>query len=143
MVRARRIGSKVKLDVFRDGKPLEIEAELAPTPRSPRELVDYHNTRFEFKARDLLFQDRVQRELPADQKGALITTVEEGGWAALARLYRGDIVLAVDGQPVQSVKELRERMKQVEETKPARVVFFVRRGLSTTFLELEPLWPAK
>jgi serine protease Do len=143
MVRERSIGNKVKLDLVRDGKPQVIEAELTASPRSTRELVEYHNTRFEFRARELMFQDRVQQELPADQKGALITAVDQGGWAALARLHRGDIVLAVDGQPVQTVKELRERMRQIEQTKPARVVFFVRRGVYTTFLELEPLWPAK
>jgi serine protease Do len=143
MVRAHRIGSKVKLDVIRDGKPLTIEAELAASPRSTRELVEYHNTRFEFRARELMFQDRVQQELPAEQKGALITVVESGGWAALARLRAHDIVLAVDGHPIQSVKDLREQMKHVEDTRPARVVFFVRRGVYTTFLELEPLWPAK
>ena len=33
-------------------------------------------------------------------------------------------MLAVDGQPVQTVKDLRERMRQIEQTKPPRVVFF-------------------
>jgi serine protease Do len=140
MVRRHRIGSKVKLDVVRDGKPLTVEVELAASPRSARELVDYHNTRFEFRARDLMFQDRLAQELPPDQKGALVTVVESGGWAALARLHAYDVLLAVDGQPIKSVADLRARMKEVEESKPSRVVFFVRRGVHTMFLELEPAW---
>lgn len=143
MVRARRIGNKVKLDLLRDGKPQTVEVELAATPKSTRELTEYHNILFEFKARDLVFQDRVQHELDPGQKGALITVVEAGGWAALARLVRGDIILAVDDKPVQNLADLRGRMKQIEETKPARLVFFVRRGVHTLFLELEPAWVTK
>ena len=143
MVRRHRIGSKVKIDLIRDGKPMTLEVTLAASPRSTREMVEYQNIRFEFRARDLVFQDRVNQELPSDQKGALITLVERGGWAALASLKVNDIVLAVDNKPIKSVADLREAMKEIESTKPARVVFFVRRGLFTTFLELEPAWPAE
>jgi serine protease Do len=143
MVRRHRIGSKVKLELIREGKPMTLEVALAASPRSTREMVEYQNTRFEFRARDLVFQDRVNQELPSDQKGALITLVDRGGWAALARLHVNDIVLAVDGKPIKTVADLRETMKEIESIKPPRVVFFVRRGLHTTFLELEPAWPAK
>jgi serine protease Do len=143
MVRRHRIGSKVKIDLIRDGKPMNLEVTLAATPRSTREMVEYHNTRFDFRARDLVFQDRVNQELPTDQKGALVTAVDRGGWAALARLRISDIVLAVDGKPVKTVADLRNTMKEIESTRPPRVVFFVRRGVHTSFLELEPAWPAK
>ncbi len=142
-IRQYRIGAKYKLEVVRAGKPMTIEVELAPTPGATRQIVEYHNTHFEFKARDIQFQDRVQRELEPTQTGALVTTVEGGGWAALARLRPGDLVLAVDGKPVANVADLREQMKRVEQTKPARVVVFVRRGIHTHFVELEPIWPTK
>jgi serine protease Do len=143
MVRRYRIGDKVKVDVVRDGKPLAVEVELAPSPKATRQLVEYHNTQFDFRARDIVFQDRVQQELPLDQKGALIMDVDRGGWASLAHLSPNDIVLAVDGHPIQNVEDLKEQMKKIAETKPKRVVFFVRHRIHTRFLELEPDWSAK
>jgi S1-C subfamily serine protease len=143
MVRKYKVGSRVKLEIVRSGKPLTLEAELAPSPRSTREFVEYRNSEFEFQARDLTFQDRVQYQLSKDQTGALITGVDRGGWAALARLDVGDIVLSVDGHAVEKTAALSQQMKQIADTKPERVVFFIRRGIHTLFLELEPAWPAK
>jgi serine protease Do len=143
LVRRYKVGAKVKLDIVRDGKPINVDVELAASPRSTRELVEYRNTQFEFEARDVTFQDRLQQEFPKDQRGALITAVEDGGWAALARLRVNDLVLSVDGHTIQKAADLREQMQRVARTKPERVVFFVRRGVHTMFLELEPAWPAK
>ena len=140
MVRQYPVGAKVKLEGVRDAKPLALEVELPASPRSTRELREYNNRQFDFSARDLTFQDRVQQALDKEQDGALITGVESGGWAALAHMAVGDIVLAVDGQPIVSAAALEERMKKLAETRPTRVVFFVRRGAQTLFLELEPAW---
>lgn len=143
MVRRQRIGNKVKLDLVRAGKEMTIEVELAASPRSSREVAEYRNTLFEFRVRDLILQDKTQQELPPDQKGTLVTQVDTGGWAALARLRVNDILLAVDGNPVRTVKELRSEMQRIEKSKPTRVVFFVQRGVQTQYLELEPTWPGR
>jgi serine protease Do len=143
LIRQYRIGSKVKLEGLRQSQPLVVEVELEATPRSTRQVGEYRDTRFEFRARDLIFQDRVLRELPPDQKGAVVTAVDNGGWAALGQLRVGDLVLAVDGQPVHTVADLRRHLQEVEKARPATVVFFVRRDVHTLFVELEPAWPAK
>jgi serine protease Do len=140
MVRQYPVGARVKLHGSRDGKPLSVEVELPASPRSIRELEEYNDRHFDFTARDLTFQDRVQRALDVSQEGALVTGVQSGGWAALAHMAVGDIVLAVDGQPVASAAALEERMRQLAAARPERVVFFVRRGPQTLFLELEPAW---
>lgn len=139
-VRQYPVGARVKLEGSRDGKPLLVDVELPASPRSTRELEEYNDRQFDFSARDLTFQDRVQRALDMAQAGALITGVQSGGWAALAHMAVGDIVLAVDGQSIASSAVLEERMKALAAARPARVVFFVRRGAQTLFLELEPAW---
>jgi serine protease Do len=143
MVRRYRVGSNVKLELVRNGMPLSMEVELAASPKATRQLVEYHNSQFDFRARDIVFQDRVQQQLSPGQKGALITEVDRGGWAALAHLSADDIVLGVDGHPVQNVADLKDRMKDITKAKPEQVVFFVRRGVHTRFVELEPDWTAK
>jgi serine protease Do len=45
-------------------------------------------------------------------KGAIIASVQPDGPAAKAGLRRGDVVTAVDGQPVQSMRRLRLRIAQ-------------------------------
>ena len=48
--------------------------------------------------------------------------------------------MALDGKRISTVAELEKMLKQFRETKPRRVVFFVRRGIHTCYLELEPKW---
>jgi serine protease Do len=140
MVRQYPVGAKVKLDVVRDGKPKVVEVTLAASPPSTRELAEYRDPHFEFTARDLTFQDRVQKKLAGAVRGALITGVENGGWAALAHLAVGDIVQSVDSAVVVDAATLQTRMAAIHEKKPTRVVFFVKRGVHTLFVELEPDW---
>jgi serine protease Do len=140
MVRQRDIGAKVKLDIVRDGRPQVVEVELAPSPSSTRELVEYHDAHFEFSARDLAFEDRQDPALEKEQRGALVTEVESGGWAALAHLAVGDLLLSVDGKAIDTAAGLEERMNAIAQARPSHVVFLVRRGVHTLFLELEPAW---
>jgi len=142
MVRQYRVGRRVKLEGVRDGSPLTVEIELAPSPKSTRELPEYRDPQFDFSARDLTFQDVLREELDPGQSGALITRVESGGWGALAHMAVDDIVLAVDGAKIATASDLEVRMKRIAKDKPSRVVFFVRRGVRTLFLELEPAWTA-
>jgi serine protease Do len=140
MVRQYAVGAKVKVDVVRDGKPMNVEVTLAASPQSTRELAEYRDPHFEFTARDITFQDRVQQKLGGAVQGALIAGVENGGWAALAHLAVGDIVQSVDGASIADAAALQARMASIHEKKPTRVVFFVRRGVHTLFVELEPDW---
>jgi serine protease Do len=135
------VGSKVRLEGVREGSPLRVEVELVASPPSPRELLEYRDAEFEFAARDLTVQDRLQATMDRQQVGALITRVEAGGWAAVARLGVGDVVLAVDGDPVDGAAALKARMERIASARPARVVFFVMRGVQTRFVELTPAWP--
>jgi S1-C subfamily serine protease len=76
------------------------------------------------------------------QAGALVTRVEGGGWAALAHLAVGDVVLAVDGERIADAAAMGARMRRLAAARAPRVVFFVMRGVQTLFVELEPAWPA-
>jgi serine protease Do len=140
MVRQYAVGKTVKLDVVRDGKAMVVDIVLAPSPQSSRELSEYRDPHFEFTARDITFQDKVQQKLEGGVQGPIIIGVEMGGWAALAHLAVGDIVQSVDGDSVVDAAALQTRMKAIEEKKPTRVVFFVRRGVHTLFVEIEPDW---
>jgi S1-C subfamily serine protease len=142
LLRAYAVGSKVRLEGVRDGAPLAVQAELVASAPSPRELAEYRDGQFDFSARDLTVQDRLQAMLDRRQAGALVTRVETGGWAAVAHLGVGDVILAVDGAPVDGVTALRTQMERVAGARASHVVFLVLRGVQTRFLELMPAWPS-
>jgi len=140
LLRAYKPGSKAVLAVLRDGKPMDLTVTLKEAPRLENELRVYEDVALEFRARDISYLDRVKRRWPKETTGALVSQVDAGGWASVGGLRTDDLVLAVDGKTVRDVKELEKELKPMKEKKPAEVVFFVRRGVQTAFVEVQPTW---
>ena len=143
MVRQYKIGTTAKLTVQRGADKLSLPVELVRSPKLEREMKKYRDDDFEFTARDMTFFDKVREEWPQERRGALVTEVKEGGWAALGRLANGDIITAIDGTPVTDVGSLKEKMKRVVAEKHPTVVLRVERGVHTVYLELEPKWDGR
>jgi S1-C subfamily serine protease len=142
MIRQYKIGSTVRLAVVREGEPQQIAVKLDASPRLPREMKKYEDPNFEFRVRDVSAADQAERLLPEGQPGVLVEAVSEGGWAALAHLADGDLLLAIDGAAVTDVEAVQQRMQRIAEIKPPAVVFKVQRGIRTLFVELQGGWPA-
>jgi serine protease Do len=140
LLRAYQPGSKAVLAVLRDGKPIELTVTLKEAPRVENELRVYEDVSLEFRARDISYLDRVKHRWPQDTSGALVSQVDAGGWASVGGLRAEDLVLAVDGRTVRDVKELEQVLRPMKDKKPGDVVFFVRRGVQTLFVELQPKW---
>ena len=140
MIRQRKIGSELELTVMRGGKQQVVKAVLETSQPAAREMKKYRSDDFEFSARALCFDDRVRQKLKEGQPGAYVEAVTEGGWAALAHLAVGDLVLAVDGQATPDVEALEGVMGKVSAKKPGSVVFHVKRGIHELYVELKPKW---
>src|SRR3954449_8644288 len=142
MLRQRKIGAEVTLDVVRppeqDPTQLKVKLEAPPTPAS--ELKRYRDDDFEFTAREMSFDDRVNNKLDESLRGVVIEKVEPASWAQVAHVTTGDILISVDGKPTPDAGAIETVMKSVKQKKQKHVVFFVRRGIHTMFLELEPGW---
>lgn len=138
LLRAYQPGSKAVLAVLRDGKPMELTVTVKEAPQLENELRVYEDVLLEFRARDISYLDRVKRRWEKETTGALVSQVDPGGWASVGGLRTDDLVLAVDGKTVRDVKELEKELKPVKEKKPGEVVLFVRRGLQTLFVEMQP-----
>jgi len=140
LIRQHKVGAEAELEGSRAGKPLKLTVKLGGQPKPSSELEEYRDERFEFTARDLSHIERLDAKLAPDEKGVRIGAVQNAGWAALAGLASGDILFTIDGQPVESVAALRKQMNALFKAQPRRVVFFVKRGIRTGFIELEPKW---
>ncbi len=140
MVRRYKIGSKAEMTVLRDGQRKKIAVELVRAPIPVREMKRFKDEVFEFTGRNLAYMDRATQKWSKKQKGVFVAAVVMAGWAALAGLKGGDLLLTVDGKPVDDVSRLEKVMKALRRSRPRRVTFFVRRGIHTRYLEIEPDW---
>lgn len=140
LVRQYRIGTEAALSVRRGTQELVIKVPLDASPEGTSELASHECETLEFNSRDIGQADRVSEKLPADFQGVLITAVTPAGWAALGGLAAGDILVSIDGKPVSSIEVLKPILADLEKNLRSPVVLFVRRGISTRYIELEPTW---
>lgn len=140
LIRQNKIASGSELTGVRAGKPLTISVTLGRQPKPASELAEHKDDHFEFTARELSLNDRLEAKLGEGDQGVRIANVQNAGWAALAGLSSGDTLMAVDGLPVSGLDALKSSMLKLRESKPRRVILFLKRGIRTVFLELEPKW---
>jgi len=140
LIRQYKVGSEAELQGLRGGESLQATAVLGKRPKPASDLAEYSDELFEFTARELSLNDRVNERLKEAQPGVRISTVSSGGWAALAGLGVGDVLISVGDQQVDGIDTLKRLMKDIGERKPTRVKLFIKRGIYTAFLELEPKW---
>jgi len=142
-VEEREIGGKAELVVLRDGAERRLPLQLEARPAESGDTRRYRQEEFEFTVREVTFLDRVEQRWPRDADGALVFEVTSGGWAHMAGLRLGDLIVSIDGQEVKDVAGFEARVRQIVEERPAVVRVFVRRGASTHFVFLEPEWTEK
>ena len=140
LIREYKVGSTVELTILRDGQLLKIPVTLMRSPRLSREMKKYRDDNFEFTVRDITFFDKAQEKWQDQQQGVLVEKVKRGGWADVALMETGDLLLEVNGKTITNVDTFKEIMKDIEQKAPQSVVFKILRGIHTSFLEIEPQW---
>jgi len=140
LIRQYDVGKTVDLTVLRGRRELKVPVQLGRSPRLSREMKKYRSDDFEFTARDVSFFDSAEEQWGAGQQGALVEEVKSGSWAELGTLRGGDLILAVDEQPVANVDALRRELERVARAKQSVVRLKVLRGIHTSFLQIEPNW---
>ena len=115
-------GETVKLKVWRDKLPREVEVKLGSAEDSAKTAAssgkDVEPGQLGLALRPLTPDERARAKI---EQGLLIEGV--AGPAARAGLAQGDVLLAINGQPVGSI----EQVKSVMEKKPKSVALLVER----------------
>jgi serine protease Do len=140
LVRQYRIGTKVEITVWRDNHEISITLELEESPKSQKEMKRYADETFDFTAREIAFADRVKESWDDFLQGALVENVGEGGWASLAHLAVGDLIVAVDRATVANTSDLDKSMKAAALSRAEIVLVQVRRGIHSLFIQIQPAW---
>ena len=140
LIRGYDVGAEVEFEGIRDGAPLKLTSTLGSRPKDDVEIPEFKDERFEFSARDLSENQRTKAELETDVKGVFISSVASNGWAALAGLRDSDILLSIDGEAIPDIATLKKKLTQITTAKPRQTVFFIRRGIRSFYMEVEPQW---
>jgi serine protease Do len=121
-------GDKASIEIWRDGKPLTLTATVGSAPSMAGLAEDNgpgSKGKLGLAVRPLSPVERQQSGL----SGGLL--VEDArGHAADAGIQPGDVVLSVDGKPVQTVEELR----RLVESHDKQVALLIQRGNNRLFV---------
>lgn len=131
-VAALKPGSGTDVTVWRDGRELKLdltvaERDTAQGKGGERPGGDASGSLIGLKVRPLTNEESSRLELSANT-GLLITAVEPGSLAARSGIQAGDVLLAVNKQPVATMGELSDRLKDAEKQRGAALLHIFRNG---------------
>ena len=139
-VRKYKVGSEVEFELIRGKETRKVTVTLEADGLPVDELKRWKDRNFELTLREMTEMERVTQRIPAEIKGVLVDEVMAAGWASLAHVRRGDLLMAIDGNPTPDVDTAENLLKAAAEKKPRQLVFFLRRGVHSFYAELEPDW---
>ena len=117
-------GTKVKLGLLREGKPLDVEVTLDKSTSS--------SASADMIIPALQGATLSDGQLKDGTKGVTIENVEKGSAAAQAGLHKDDVIIGVNSDRVSTIAEMRKLM----ESKPSVIALHVMRGNDSIYLLL-------
>jgi serine protease Do len=102
-VSSQAIGTKVRIEYFRDGESQSADVTLREIPSEDKGSEDSDEAGVSLQTLD----DQLARSLgvPGGTKGAVVAEVKPDSPAASAGLREGDVIVEVDRKPVRSVED--------------------------------------
>jgi serine protease Do len=130
-------GTNAKLEVIRDGKPKTLELKVGKLPSEEKVQLGANEpaegAKLNVTVSELTPQQK--KQLGVDH-GLLVQEVAAGA-AAHAGVRPGDVILQIDGKPVNDVAALRAALSGLPKDRPAALLD--KREGGTLFLPLQPV----
>jgi serine protease Do len=137
MVAATPVDEKVTVTVLRDGKQRKLSVTVGKLPSDSARLektAQPTKGRWGLQLHDLSPQIADQFRLQADQ-GVVVVGVEPGSPAHEAGIRQGDVIVEVNRQPVNSVKEVKENIDKTKDED--HLLLLVQRQNGKMYVPLE------
>jgi serine protease Do len=142
LVAATAPGTKVQIDLLRDGKPITVTATVdkqtseadatptAPPESSPANRLDKLGIAVQPLTPELARQLRI-----AVTRGVVITDVNEDSPAGTAGLQEGDVIVEVNRTPVANPDELVQALAKTKD--PHNTLFLIKRQGASLFVVVQ------
>ncbi len=126
-ISTQRPGSKINLNVMREGKALTLPVTLEGINKKSDETASnsgeaHGKARWGVALENLNSDLRDQLQLPSEVKGVVVTNVQPGSPADNAGIGRGDVILEVNRKPVQTADDVKRELGNVPSGKDAMVL---------------------
>jgi serine protease Do len=126
-------GSKVVLTILRDGKIIQVPAEVTEFAAEEEKAPVLAKTNLGIEV-DTLTPDMAQ-SLGYQEKGVIITKVQPGSPAAFVGLKKGSLILAINRQKVETKEQFQAALKETPQGRPA--LFQVKQGDINAFISIQ------
>jgi serine protease Do len=132
-VSSKRPGTKVTLDVLRDGKSVNVPVTLEELGSKDKKeelsaSADNGKPRWGIGITDLTTDVRQQIQAPATVKGAVVQRVQPGSPADDAGLQPGDVIQSVNRQQTPSASDVQKALANVPKGQDAMVLVWANGG---------------
>lgn len=132
MVGQKQPGTRITLEVLRNGKSMSIPVTLEALAKNPgesgNEVTSQGKMRWGVGLSDLTPDMRDQLQVPHDVHGAVIDRVQPGSAADNAGLQQGDIILEVNRHNVQTAAEAQQALSNVPKGQDALLLVWSNAG---------------
>jgi serine protease Do len=139
MVANTKVGKRVSVGIIRDGRKKSLKVkieELKEAQGKEEEEPQEEEVEYQLGLSVQELSPEIARTLGLkSEKGVIVADIVPDSPAAESGLRRGDIILRVGSDVVESANGLRSRLRNVK--KGAPVLFFIQRKGSTIFLTLK------
>jgi serine protease Do len=141
------IGEPVETAILREGKEETIRIVPVEWPKEEGEAIRYEDKALGMIVRELLYWDKLSRQLPVDTRGLFVQYVRPGSWPQIGGLSAGDILQKVDDAALaggaEAIEQFRKIAEDLRREKKKKFVFFVSRGIrgeNSTYINVEADW---
>jgi hypothetical protein len=114
-------GTSVKLTYLHEGQSVEKEFAIEQAPPDLLAASKYKNEKLGLTVKDLTYEVRAALRLTENDSAVVVTEIEPGTPAAMARINLYELIRAVDGQAVDSVQTFERLVTEAQQAQKESV----------------------
>ncbi|MEW6374672.1 MAG: DegQ family serine endoprotease [Thermodesulfobacteriota bacterium] len=132
-IQKKKVGQKVKLSLLRDGKSMTIEVTTSAMPDKPELSKDKEvEEKIGARVQELTPQLAARYRIAGVKRGVIILGVEDGSLADEMGLQEGDVILEVNRNKIETIKDFEKAIKEANFEKG--ILFHIHRKGSSFYL---------
>lgn len=128
---------KAAFSIYRDSTEMTIIVNLRETPISQFLAEEVSSEFLGFGVKELTQDVILSQKLEMDIEGLWVSRVERGGWADVAGLQVGDLLLEINGQKTADIKKIKTLFDTLEKENKEYIMMFINRRGQTQYLFID------